>query len=75
MIQAQPHRCEEQVGIPGGGVLPCNKLATQIIDVNRPGSSEGPYRMCDMCAGHSVHNRGMKFVRPYRGDADAEIPT
>ncbi len=75
MIQAQPNCCEEQVGMPGGGVLPCNKPATQIIDVNRPGSSEGPYRMCDMCADHSVRNRGMKFVRRYIPDAEAEIPT
>jgi hypothetical protein len=65
MIEAQPGRCQEVVALPGGGVLPCNQPATKIIDVNRPGSSEGPYRMCDACADHSVRNRGMKLVGPY----------
>lgn len=65
MIEAQPHQCEEMVALPGGGVMPCNRSATTIVDINRPGSTEGPYRMCDAHADHSVRNRGMKVMGPY----------
>lgn len=61
-IKAREHGCEECVmGSPI--YVPCNKPATQVIDTGRP--TEGPYRMCDSCAGHSIHNRGMKFLRAY----------
>lgn len=48
----------------GNAYIPCNKPATKIIQPKS--KSEGPYRMCDMCADHSVKNRGMKLVGPYK---------
>lgn len=72
MIAVQPHKCEEMVALPGGGVLPCNKPATKMIDVNRHGSSEGPYRMCDACADHSVRYRNMKVIGPYIAEINAK---
>lgn len=68
------HRCEDVVSVPGRGVLPCSNPATQIVDVNRPGSSEGPYRMCDACADHSVRNRGMKIVGSYIRPEEPPVP-
>lgn len=68
MIKAQPHCCEEAALGMGDAYLPCNRPATKMIDVNRPGSTEGPYRMCDACADHSVKNRGMKELGPYVAD-------
>lgn len=63
MLKSQPHRCEEQVAMPGGGVLPCNKPAERIIFWTK--RKEGPYRMCAMCANHSVKNRGAEDIGPY----------
>ena len=71
MIKAQPHCCEEAALGMGNAYLPCNKRATKIIDVNRPGSTEGSYRMCDACADHSVRNRGMKEIGPYNAKESA----
>jgi hypothetical protein len=65
MIKAKPDCCEEAALGMGDAYFPCNKPATKLISVNRPGSSEGPYRMCDACADHSVRNRGMKEIGPY----------
>lgn len=65
MIMARRNGCEEAALGMGDAYFPCNRPATKIISVNRPGSTEGPYRMCDACADHSVRSRGMKEVGPY----------
>lgn len=42
--------------------LPCNQPATKRI--GWPERGEGPYRMCDMCADHSIKNRGATDLGP-----------
>lgn len=64
-LRAKDGCCEEASPLSHNFYIPCNKPATKIVDVNRRGSSEGPYRMCDACADHSVRNRGMKVLGPY----------
>ncbi len=67
-LKAREHCCEEcMMGSPI--YVPCNKPATKVIGVRDGG--EGPYRMCDMCADHSVKNRGMMLIGPYAGPAPA----
>lgn len=60
MIEAKPNGCQESnMIIP---TLPCNAPAIRMIGwVDRSGEvREGPYRMCAMCADHSLRNRGAK---------------
>lgn len=61
-LKAKPDGCEECVmGAPF--YVPCNKPATQLIGWKH--RTEGPYRMCDMCADHNVRNRGAFKVSSY----------
>lgn len=59
----------------GGGYLPCNAPATQIVGwPQRPG--EADLRMCDMCANHNIRNRGAEHIRFFcPTDADSDIPS
>lgn len=66
MIPASPGRCEEQVALPGGGVLPCNKPAGYLV--GWPARGEGPYRMCFACMNHSVKNRAATVAGLYEGE-------
>jgi hypothetical protein len=70
MMKASEHCCEECAILPTGfdAYIPCNKPATKVIATGR--ATEGPYRMCDACADHSIRNRGMTLVGPY----GAEVP-
>ena len=61
MIKAREHCCQESnQWYPQ---FPCNQLATRIIKFVK--TNEGPYRMCDGCAEHSVKNRGATDIGPY----------
>lgn len=52
--------------------IPCNRPAVCMIQMR----SEGPYRMCEMCADHNVRNRGGTDVGPYEGEPMAsQAPT
>lgn len=66
MITAKEHCCEECAILPPGfnAYFPCNKPATVMVSTER--LTEGPYRMCEMCAHHSVKNRGMKIMGEYK---------
>jgi hypothetical protein len=64
MIKAKEHCCEEAAMGMGDAYFPCNQPATKIIRPRQNGS-EPDLRMCDMCADHSVRNRGMLLVGPY----------
>ena len=57
-LKANDKCCEEAHVSSREYYIPCNKPATQIIIAD---GSE--VRMCDMCAHHSVKNRGMKKAR------------
>lgn len=68
---AKPDGCQECVmGAPF--YVPCNRPATRLIAWPRRG--EGPYRMCDRCAGHNTKNRGATDVGSYVPVAEMEIP-
>ena len=61
MIAAKIGCCEEvNYLVPS---LPCNKPAE--VMVGWPDRGEGPYRMCLMCASHSLKNRGASNMGPY----------
>lgn len=62
MIKARPHGCEEAAIGFGDAYFPCNRPATKVVSTK---TTEGPYRMCDACADHSVRNRGMRVLGPY----------
>lgn len=72
MLKAQPDCCEECALGMGNAYIPCNKPATVIVDTGR--KTEGPYRMCDMCADHSVKNRGMKIIGVYKPHDQKKTP-
>jgi len=61
MIEAKPDGCQESNYIIP--TLPCNQPATRMI--GWPKRGEGPYRMCDGCADHSVRNRGAEDLGPF----------
>lgn len=61
MIEAKPDGCQESNYIIP--TLPCNQPATKMI--GWPKRGEGPYRMCDGCADHSVRNRGAEDLGPF----------
>src|SRR6266511_1032943 len=64
MIEAKPGGCQESnFLIP---TLPCNKPAVKMI--GWPTRNEGPYRMCEMCADHSVRNRGATDLGPFEAE-------
>lgn len=56
-LKAGPGRCEEASMMSREKYIPCNQPATTLIDTGGQ-----TLRMCDMCADHSVRNRGMKRV-------------
>ena len=64
-VKAKEHCCEECAILPPGMnfYMPCNKPATKMI--GWPARKEGPYRMCDDCAWHSVKNRGATEMGSY----------
>lgn len=61
MMKAKEHCCEEASFIIP--TLPCNEPATRWIGWRS--RKEGPYRMCDMCAHHSIQNRNADDLGPY----------
>jgi hypothetical protein len=62
-LVAKEGGCEEAaLGFPG--YIPCNAPAIHMVVFK---SGEGPYRMCEPCARHSVNNRGAEIVGPYVG--------
>lgn len=61
MLKAGKGRCEEASPFSYGGYIPCN--APAVVLVQHKGRSEGPYRMCALCASHNVHNRNAEVVR------------
>lgn len=65
MLKAKPDGCEEAALGMGNAYFPCNKPATVMVDTGR--STEGPYRMCDACADHSIRNRSMRIIGPFGG--------
>lgn len=64
-LKAREGGCEEASMASSLTYIPCNKPATRMI--SWPARGEGPYRMCDMCADHSVKNRGATDLGPYTG--------
>lgn len=61
---AKPGGCEEQADLPGLQVyMPCNKPAVRLVQSRNP--HEGPYRMCEMHADHSLKNRGFTDLGEY----------
>jgi len=67
-IKAGIGRCEESsLHMPA---LPCNAPATTMIAW--PNRAEGPYRMCNACANHSLKNRGAVNAGPYDGPPHEE---
>lgn len=63
-LRAQEGHCEEASPASHEHYIPCNRPATRLIRTLDQGL---PLRMCDMCADHSVNNRGMTDVGPYTG--------
>jgi len=59
MFEAKEDCCQEVSFV--NPMFPCNLPATKVITWK----TEGPYRMCDMCADHSVKNRGATLVGGY----------
>jgi hypothetical protein len=61
---AKPGGCEEQADIPGLQVyMPCNAPAVRIVKPKY--RNEGPYRMCEMHADHSIKNRNFEDLGEY----------
>ena len=63
MIKVKPDSCEESNYFYPE--LPCNKPAVRMI--GWPDREEGPYRMCEACADHSIKNRGAVDFGPFEG--------
>ena len=61
MIEAKPGCCQESNYLVP--TLPCNKPAELMI--GWPDRGEGPYRMCWMCADHSIRGRGATNLGPF----------
>lgn len=57
-LTANPEGCEEASPLSHAVYIPCNGKATRKVAF----PSEGPYRMCEMCADHNVRNRGGHYV-------------
>lgn len=64
-ITAGEHRCEEASPMSVDKYMPCNRPARQVVEADGK-----ELRMCEACAHHSKHNRGMKIVREYGTAAD-----
>src|SRR5258708_37691685 len=63
MLRAKPGCCEEAaLGVPGGGYIPCNKPAANVIGWK--GRPDAPILMCEACTDHNVRNRGGEVVTP-----------
>jgi hypothetical protein len=66
-LKASPGCCEEASALSHSTYIPCNKPAARMVK-NR---DTEPYRMCEMCADHNVHNRGATDLGPYAGPPPA----
>src|SRR5258708_5796080 len=65
MLRAKPGCCEEAaLGVPGGGYIPCNKPAANVIGWK--GRPHAPILMCEACTDHNVRNRRGQIVTPPR---------
>lgn len=74
-LKAMPGRCEDAFALSGDTYIPCNRPAVRMIgwrDI-QGGLSEGPYRMCDMCADHSVRNRRAEDLGAYTAVNDGIV--
>lgn len=59
-LKAKPGCCEEAaIGVPF--YAPCNQPAVAIVGWK--GRSDKPIRMCSLCVGHNVVNRGGEVIR------------
>lgn len=65
-LKAKVNCCEEASPASGEHYIPCNAPATRLI--GWPERKEGPYRMCEMCADHSIRNRGATDQGPFTPD-------
>lgn len=64
-LKAEIGCCEEASMHSTSTYVPCNRPAKFMV--GWPHRQEGPYRMCEMCADHSVRNRGAVIAGPYKG--------
>jgi hypothetical protein len=71
MLEAKPDCCQATALGMGDAYIPCNKPATKVVKPK--GRGEGSYRMCDMCADHSLRNRGFKLVGSYKTSNNAAL--
>lgn len=62
MIEAKPGGCQESNYLFPG--FPCNNPAVRMVGW----TGEGPYRMCEACADHSIKNRGAKDLGPFEAE-------
>jgi hypothetical protein len=61
-LQANPTGCEEASMLSREKYIPCNSPAARLIYSSRDNRT---YRMCDGCADHAIHNRGMEDRGPF----------
>lgn len=62
-LKAKANCCEEASPLSKATYIPCNQPATRMI--GWPARQEGPYRMCESCADHCVHQRGATDQGPF----------
>lgn len=66
LLKAKPGGCQETMALTGLLYVACNRPAVSIVAT--PAGRE-QYRMCEMCADHSLRNRGFTLVGPFKADA------
>lgn len=61
-LKARPDGCEDASALSTTHYIPCDRPAVFIVK-NQAGTK---YRMCQLCAQHSVQNRRMEIVETYK---------
>ena len=62
-LKAKPDCCEEASPMSRNFYIPCNRPASSLVYSPQ---DKATYRMCEMCADHSVRNRRMTDAGPYK---------
>lgn len=63
-LKADDHCCEDASALSTTHYIPCNRPAVFIVYSER---DKRDYRMCQLCAQHSIQNRDMQVKETYKG--------